>query len=232
VDEIRGKLLWLSEERYSDAMERIDDFEQVPKLFRRIRISADRQGILEEAYAYEWIDWREYWTAAGNKIKIARYHRDLLSELLPEQEPSGFVAHPNSIPIQAQLEGILFSFVSAAYMTLDAMNFGLRLNLSEVNRERWKQVHERTDEPLLMRFSQWQKAPISNDIWDLRNRVTHHFLVKERLEVQRPGSVRPYAGRRYLPDYSRAAIKHLDELEGILNDLDARLDEGRERSQE
>ncbi len=52
--EIRGELLWLRRDRFETLIDKVDAYEGVPSLFRRVRVSVlcgDRQ---EPAYAYEW----------------------------------------------------------------------------------------------------------------------------------------------------------------------------------
>ena len=54
ADEIDGELLWLDRRTWGEALRRLDAYEGVPVLFRRITISVDLQGKTREAYAYEW----------------------------------------------------------------------------------------------------------------------------------------------------------------------------------
>lgn len=55
VSEISGELLWLIPERFEVSLQRADQYEGVPRLYRRVRIRV-RTGEKEvRAYAYEWV---------------------------------------------------------------------------------------------------------------------------------------------------------------------------------
>jgi gamma-glutamylcyclotransferase (GGCT)/AIG2-like uncharacterized protein YtfP len=52
--DIPGELLWLDQNAFPDVLERLDAYEGVPSLFRRVRISVTTESGPTEAYAYEW----------------------------------------------------------------------------------------------------------------------------------------------------------------------------------
>ena len=52
TETIDGELVWLKPRQYSAALDRIDQFENVPFLFRRIVVSVEAEGNVLEAWAY------------------------------------------------------------------------------------------------------------------------------------------------------------------------------------
>ena len=55
VSEISGELVWLTPERFEISLQRADQYEGAPWLYRRVRIRV-RAGEKEvRAYAYEWV---------------------------------------------------------------------------------------------------------------------------------------------------------------------------------
>jgi gamma-glutamylcyclotransferase (GGCT)/AIG2-like uncharacterized protein YtfP len=55
VSEISGELVWLIPERFEVSLQRADQYEGAPRLYRRVRIRI-RAGEKEvRAYAYEWV---------------------------------------------------------------------------------------------------------------------------------------------------------------------------------
>lgn len=54
-DEIEGELIWLDREQFEDTIARLDDYEGVPGLFRRVQIRVQTESEEVEAYAYEWV---------------------------------------------------------------------------------------------------------------------------------------------------------------------------------
>lgn len=52
--EVRGELLWLDQNAFPEVLERLDAYEGVPSLFRRVRVSVAAESGRTEAYAYEW----------------------------------------------------------------------------------------------------------------------------------------------------------------------------------
>jgi gamma-glutamylcyclotransferase (GGCT)/AIG2-like uncharacterized protein YtfP len=53
-EEVRGELVWLERSAFEDVLERLDVYEGVPALFRRVRVLAITERGSVEAYAYEW----------------------------------------------------------------------------------------------------------------------------------------------------------------------------------
>jgi gamma-glutamylcyclotransferase (GGCT)/AIG2-like uncharacterized protein YtfP len=52
--EIDGELAWIRPEAFADAMKVLDDYEGVPGLFERVKITVSADGDEVEAYAYQW----------------------------------------------------------------------------------------------------------------------------------------------------------------------------------
>ena len=58
-----GELVWLRKERFAAAIERVDDYENVPFLFRRVKVEVEAEGTTVTAFAYTY-------THASHAIKI------------------------------------------------------------------------------------------------------------------------------------------------------------------
>jgi gamma-glutamylcyclotransferase (GGCT)/AIG2-like uncharacterized protein YtfP len=54
VSEISGELVWLVPERFEISLQRADQYEGVPRLYRRVRIRVQAGEKEVQAYAYEW----------------------------------------------------------------------------------------------------------------------------------------------------------------------------------
>jgi gamma-glutamylcyclotransferase (GGCT)/AIG2-like uncharacterized protein YtfP len=54
IERIPGELLWLRPERFAQAIAKLDEYEGVPTLFRRVRVRAHAGSEEVDAYAYEW----------------------------------------------------------------------------------------------------------------------------------------------------------------------------------
>lgn len=54
-EEIPGELLWLDRDRFARTIAKLDAYEGVPNLFRRVRIQARAGDETLEAYAYDWV---------------------------------------------------------------------------------------------------------------------------------------------------------------------------------
>lgn len=52
--EVRGDLVWFDRNVYTEVLNRLDAYEGVPSLFRRVRVSVASGRGRVEAYAYEW----------------------------------------------------------------------------------------------------------------------------------------------------------------------------------
>lgn len=52
---VAGEIVWLQPEAFTDTMRRLDEYEDVPDLYRRVRVVASTPDGDIEAYAYEWI---------------------------------------------------------------------------------------------------------------------------------------------------------------------------------
>src|SRR5687767_14272359 len=52
--EVPGELLWLNQNAFLIVLERLDAYEGVPSLFRRVRVTVAAKSGPTEAYAYEW----------------------------------------------------------------------------------------------------------------------------------------------------------------------------------
>jgi gamma-glutamylcyclotransferase (GGCT)/AIG2-like uncharacterized protein YtfP len=51
-EHVDGELMWLAPSAYEAALDRIDDYENVPFLFRRVTITAESDGVEVKAWAY------------------------------------------------------------------------------------------------------------------------------------------------------------------------------------
>jgi hypothetical protein len=165
--------------------------------------------------------WAEYLSAAGRKIRVARYHRDVLETLL------GATPYPVSPPIaiQAHFEGVLYAFVATTDQLAEAIELGLG---GGGNRRTLDQVLTR-----LPRVSPWEElrawsaSPIVRDVRGIRKKATHHHYRKTprgiQLEVEALAAS-GYEGPRTLREYTSAAVKHLGELQAILEAVEERLD--------
>jgi gamma-glutamylcyclotransferase (GGCT)/AIG2-like uncharacterized protein YtfP len=178
VSEISGELVWLIPERLVVSVQRADQYERAPRLYRRVVIHV-RTGEKEvRAYAYEWTNldlhesdgWRDYCCAACRKISIGEYHL----ECLRAQASHGHLEP--TIPVQAHLEGILFAFVAAADQTAEAINLGMDLQLKTPNLRAALEKMPRTS--IRGQLFRWHDAAIAADVRDLRVRATRHHYVK------------------------------------------------------
>jgi gamma-glutamylcyclotransferase (GGCT)/AIG2-like uncharacterized protein YtfP len=55
VSEISGELVWLIPDRFEVSLQRADQYEGAPRLYRRVRIHVRAGGKELRAYAYEWV---------------------------------------------------------------------------------------------------------------------------------------------------------------------------------
>jgi len=51
---LAGELLWLKPGTYAAVLDRVDEYENVPFLFRRIKVSVEAEGREVEAWAYSY----------------------------------------------------------------------------------------------------------------------------------------------------------------------------------
>lgn len=51
-EHVEGELMWLAPAAYDAALDRIDDYENVPFLFRRVTITVESDGVEVKAWAY------------------------------------------------------------------------------------------------------------------------------------------------------------------------------------
>jgi len=54
TDHVEGELMWLRPDSYAAALDRIDQYENVPFLFRRITITVEAGGVEVNAWAYSY----------------------------------------------------------------------------------------------------------------------------------------------------------------------------------
>jgi hypothetical protein len=162
--------------------------------------------------------WRDYCDAAQRKIDIAGYHL----ERLRAQASDGRLEP--TIPVQAHLEGILFTFAAAEDQVAEAIILGMKLGPRRRNLQEVLAAMPRS--PIQGRLSAWHEAPIVADVRDLRVRATHHHYAKtpsgpRTLVVQEPtrAGTPPYGGLRELVSYGEAAIAHLRLLQEELGGL-------------
>jgi gamma-glutamylcyclotransferase (GGCT)/AIG2-like uncharacterized protein YtfP len=52
AEHVDGELLWLAPATYAAVLDRVDEYENVPFLFRRIAIIAEAEGVAVNAWAY------------------------------------------------------------------------------------------------------------------------------------------------------------------------------------
>ena len=52
TEHVEGELMWLRPGSYEAALDRADDYENVPFLFRRITVTVESEGAAVEAWAY------------------------------------------------------------------------------------------------------------------------------------------------------------------------------------
>ncbi len=52
TEHVEGELLWLTPGAYGAVIDRVDEYENVPFLFRRIAITVEAEGVAVEAWAY------------------------------------------------------------------------------------------------------------------------------------------------------------------------------------
>lgn len=53
-DDVTGELMWLRADRDEEVLARLDTYEGVPHLFRRVRVTVTCGSDKLDAYAYEW----------------------------------------------------------------------------------------------------------------------------------------------------------------------------------
>ncbi len=217
---VSGELVWLDASDHGRVLAALDRYEHVPRLFTRRVIRVRTAEGNQDAWAYEWTATAdvvyEYLFAVARKIEVARYH---LESLLGELEPEGdaTLGELATIPVQAHFEGVLTAAVGASDQLAEALNIGLDLGVSQANLGRVLKLMSHSS--LRERLEQWHQRPIAADYREVRRLVTHHWSVKTvegpQIEVQ-PVPRRGYGGPRDLGSYTRAAVEHLAELEGLL----------------
>jgi hypothetical protein len=143
---------------------------------------------------------KAYLHAARRKIHIAEYHLSCLRSALAVSERPG----EPSVPVQAHLEGILYSVIAASDQAYEATKLG-------------------PARPFRCNLEAWRQEPIHKDVRAVRRLATHHHYRKTpagpRLEVQEQG--KPYGKSRVLDVYSEAACDHLRRLLPLLGEIES-----------
>ena len=177
-------------------------------------------------------DWGAWLDAARRKIAIARYHQDLLDRL---EYPGAY--DYVEIPIQAHLEGILFSVSAASDQVARALNDAEALRIAP-RRANLSNVLERLAtaegqgwspdlEMLLGELAAWNDEPLIADARALRNRAGHSHYDKQsgRYEILiADDGHNAYQGSRDVLIYCHDLVTHLRELDGLVERLGNILD--------
>ena len=209
---VGGRLLWLSQASFAQTLAALDRYEDVPRLFRRVKVQAESDSGPILAYAYEWVGetWQAYCEAAEKKVAIAAYHQRRLEEALTES------SHPTVV--QAHFEGVLQATIAAADQLAEAISRRLALALDNANLQMAAEAMPTST--VRKALFKWIQRPIGADVRELRRRATHHYYWKTRggprPSVQRPVDAKPYGGPRDLVSYGQAVVAYAESLTQLI----------------
>lgn len=118
-----------------------------------------------------------YLDAALNKIEVAEFHEERLSERLRADDAK-------RVEVQAYFEGVLYTGVAATDQLAEVINrcFGLQLERPNLNRA--LAAAERVDvddaaRGVLRELGRWRRRDNVREAGSVRWRATHHYYPKE-----------------------------------------------------
>lgn len=162
--------------------------------------------------------WSDYLDAAHRKTDIARYHLEQLrASLAPSAQP-GPSSYP-PIPVQAHFEGVVVSVMAAVDQVAQGINvaFDLRASSSDLFEKAYRPLASTIPE-----LDTWLKKKLGLDLRRIRVRIVHYSYRKKPVpgpswHVEDTGA--GYDGSRELRVYSEAALRHAEELIGLIKKI-------------
>ena len=167
----------------------------------------------------------DYRTAIARKLKIARFHRRHLAEVMGQPRERDQNLPP--VAIQAHFEGAVGAVVSMADQlaagiaaALDDMPPLHAATLAEVLNRLTNRAPDRPTRGLIKQLSAFRDDALLNDARDIRNRARHRFY--DKYDDQRgwyveppqyiPDDVKQWIGDRHLLPYVDATIELAYEI--------------------